>query len=336
VNSEEKMQIRSMTDMVVAVPYLLGFHPADGSIVVAAKGESGVPFVARTDLPGPGPIGWFTDQLVQVVRRQQGVAAVVVLGYGEPERVEPVLRAVGDAFTGDGTAIHDLIRVTGRRAFSLVCTDPDCCPPEGIAYDPATSVAAVQATVAGRVAYPDRDTIAARLMPVVGQARQRMRHATDHAVQHLEVLWANGGEAALLRAGEEAVRTVIARHDLGRRLTYAQTAWLSVVLTDSRVRDFALTQTQARLEHVQLWAQVTRRAQPPFTATPAVLLAITAWRCSDGVLAQLAAEHALALEPSHELAALVVRTLQAGMPPSELEQVLATLTRPDTGPGGPA
>lgn len=336
MTSDNKMQIRSMTDMVVAIPYLLGFPPDECSIVVAAIGESGVPFVARVDLPAPGPIRPFTNALVQVVRQQEGVTAVVVLGYGEPEPVEPVLRAVGDAFTADGVAVHDLIRVTGRRAFSLVCPNPDCCPPGGVAYDPTTSVTAVQAIIAGAVVHPDRDTITARFAPIVGDDQQRMRSATARTVRRLDALWATGGEAALVQAGEQAVRTVIAQHDLGQRLTHDQFAWLSVVVTAAPVRDFALTQTQARLEHVDLWAQITRHAQPPFTATPAALLATTAWRCGDGVLAKLAAEHALHLSPDHQLAALVADALQAGIPPSKFEQALATWTHPDrdTTPGG--
>jgi len=339
VTSDKNIRIRSMTDLVVAVPYLLGFAPADGSLVVIAIGDSGFPLVARVDLPAPGTVGLFNDALVQVVRRQEGVAAVVVLGYGEREPLEPVLRAVADAFTADGLPVRDLIRVTGSRVFSLVCTDQQCCPPEGVPYDPTTSVTAVQATVAGAVAHPDRDTIAARFAPVVGEARQRMRSAIDRAVQRLDTLWANRGEPAVVQAGEQAVRTAIAAHDLGRQLTLDQTAWLSVVVTSVKeARDFALTQTQARLEHVELWAQVTRQAQPPFTATPAALLATTAWRCGDGVLARLAAEHALRLAPDHQLAALVLDALQAGIPPSRFEHALATWTQPDTDstPGGPA
>jgi hypothetical protein len=52
--SDNKLTVRSSADLVAAVPYLIGFHPGDGSLVVIACRDSRVVFAARGDLPAPG------------------------------------------------------------------------------------------------------------------------------------------------------------------------------------------------------------------------------------------------------------------------------------------
>jgi hypothetical protein len=56
------------------------------------------------------------------------------------------------------------------------------------------------------------------------------------------------------------------------------------------------------------------------------VLALTAWRCGNGTLADIAAERALQVDPAYQLAGLVLQALQAGMHPSVIEQALAEET----------
>ncbi|MFD0787811.1 DUF4192 family protein, partial [Micromonospora azadirachtae] len=53
-----RLAVRSPADLLAAVPYLLGFHPADSVVVVAMRGRR-VVFAARADLPDPAedPVG---------------------------------------------------------------------------------------------------------------------------------------------------------------------------------------------------------------------------------------------------------------------------------------
>lgn len=51
-SDQPPLSLRTPADVIAAVPYLLGFHPADSLVVVALRGKR-VVFVARGDLPGP-------------------------------------------------------------------------------------------------------------------------------------------------------------------------------------------------------------------------------------------------------------------------------------------
>ncbi|GAA3742035.1 hypothetical protein GCM10022225_26990 [Plantactinospora mayteni] len=319
-----KLAVRSPADLVAAVPYLVGHHPDDGSLVVVVVGSGRIVFVARVDLPDPdapaSEVRELAACLTPIVAQQQPITAIV--GYGDAGRVDPALRTVAQACTAAGMLVRDLLRVTAGRWFSLTCDDPACCPPQGTPFDPTTSLIAVQATAAGIVALPDRAAIAARFAPVEGDARERMRHATDAAVNRLETL-VEAGDDAVHEAGAAAVRDALRKHDGGEYLSDDEMAWLTLLLADTSVRDLAMELSQRHDRHVTFWAEVTRRAEPPLVPAPATLLAVTAWRCGDGGLAAMAAERALQADPTYSLADLLLSAVRAGLPPSVIEQAIS-------------
>ncbi|MGY0004213.1 DUF4192 domain-containing protein [Micromonospora sp. I033] len=170
MNSTERprLAVRSPADLVAAVPYLLGFHPADSVVVVAVRGRR-VVFAARGDLPEPGrdprpP----ARHLAEVVARQ-GTDAATVIGYGPALRVTGAVDAVGEALDRAGLLVLDALRVTDGRWWSYLCAEPSCCPPEGTPYDPAASQVSAAAVFAGQVALPDRAALAAQVPPERGE-----------------------------------------------------------------------------------------------------------------------------------------------------------------------
>ncbi|WP_238453092.1 DUF4192 domain-containing protein [Micromonospora sp. ATA51] len=314
---------------MAAVPYLLGFHPSYGSIVVIASRDRRVVFAARGDLPAPAHLlDEFTAYLVPVVQRQQPITDLVLVGYGTPEHLDPALRIVGDAFTTAGLTVREMLRVTEARIFSLTCQDPTCCPADGTPFDPTASLVAVHATVAGLVARPDRAAVARRFT-AGDSAGDSIRGATDAATARMEAVAANGS-AAVFEAGVLAVRDALRQHDNDVRLTDDEVAWLSVLLTDRPVRDLAVDLTQPHDQHITFWAEITRRADTALVAAPATVLALTAWRCGDGALAVMAAEHALQIDPGYQLAHLVLHALQAGLPPTAIEEAITRTHRTST------
>ncbi|MFC0029810.1 DUF4192 domain-containing protein [Micromonospora chaiyaphumensis] len=221
MNSTERprLAVRSPADLVAAVPYLLGFHPADSVVVVAMRGRR-VVFAARGDLPEPGSDpGAAARHLAEVVARQ-GTDAATVLGYGPAARVTGTVEAVGDALDRAGLLVLDALRVTDGRWWSYLCAEPACCPPEGTRYDPAASQVSAAAVFAGQVALPDRAALAAQVGPIGGPVRLAMHRATTRARHRLNELAGSttgpagsaaglGGEAARLpgeagRAGKAA------------------------------------------------------------------------------------------------------------------------------------
>ncbi|MEU1841174.1 DUF4192 domain-containing protein [Micromonospora chersina] len=311
---------------MAAVPYLLGFRPSDGSIAVTASRDRRIVFAARGDLPAPGAparqILEVAANLVTVLRRQQPINDLMIVGYGT-EHIDPALLTVSEALTASGMPVLELLRVTGTRVFNLTCGNPDCCPPQGTPFDPTASLIAVQATAAGQVALPNRAAVAARFAPVDGAARDGMRRATAGAVTRLTAVCA-AGAAAADEAGALAVRDALRKHDDGKRLTGDEVAWLTMLLQRPAVRDLAVDLTQPHDRHVTFWADITRRAQEPLVPAPATLLAITAWRCGDGALAGMAADRALQVDPEYRLARLLLQALHAGLPPSVLERAADT------------
>lgn len=328
MNSSDQatLSVRSTADLLAAVPYLLGFHPADSVVVIALRGNR-VVFVARGDLPGAAGIpecGEGADHLAAVVARQ-GVETTTIIGYGEPARVTPIVDAVTSALGRVGLPVLDALRVTGDRYWSYVCDDERCCPAEGTRFDSSTSQLAAAATFAGQVALPDRDALVRQIAPVDGPARVAMREATRRAEVRLGVLLDKApaadllGRRALRRAGRAAVRGALDRHRHGGQLTDEELAWLSLLLVHLPIRDDAWLRTGGEDWHLALWTDVLRRAEPDLVPAPASLLGFAAWRAGQGALASLAVERALEARPDYSFAQLLAEALQAGVGPSALD-----------------
>ncbi|MFI7606805.1 DUF4192 domain-containing protein [Micromonospora sp. NPDC049366] len=318
-----RLAVRSPADLLAAVPYLLGFHPADSVVVVALRGRR-IIFAARADLPHPADPAGPARHLAGVVRRQRADAATVV-GYGPAERVTPAVDAVRAALTGAGLVLLDALRVTGDRWWSYVCTESGCCPPQGRPYDPGASEVTASAVFAGQVALPDRAALVAQVASVEGAARTAMRQATADAERRLSRLIgrASGADLSeggpLRAAGLAAVRGALRRQRRRERLGDDEVAWLSLLLTHMPVRDHAWERTDGRDRDIALWTDVLRRAEPELIAAPACLLAFAAWRAGQGALAAVALERALAGHPDYSLALVLDDLLRRGVPPSELD-----------------
>ncbi|OWV09594.1 hypothetical protein B5D80_09410 [Micromonospora wenchangensis] len=320
---DKKLTVRSSSDLATAVPYLLGFHPDDGSAVVIAMREHRIVFAARGDLPATDAAAQeFLDHaahLAAVIHRQHHITDTVIIGYGPVDRIDPALRLYDEAFTASGITVRHLLCVTGTRITSLTCGDPTCCPPEGTPFDPTTSLVAVQATAAGQVALPNRAALAARITPVTGTARDAMHLATVEAAPRLITLLAAGNNV-LEQAGTDAIRYALRQHDDGERLPDTDMAWLTLLLTQTPVRDAAVDLTEPEEHHITFWVDAVRRADEPLVPAPATVLALTAWRNGNGALALIAVERALQIDPNYPLADLLLQTLQAGLPPSTFDQ----------------
>ncbi|MDG4804071.1 DUF4192 domain-containing protein [Micromonospora sp. WMMD980] len=339
-----RLSVRSPADLVAAVPYLLGFHPADSVVVVAVRGRR-VVFAARGDLPEPGSDpGPAARHLARVVVRQDADAATVI-GYGPAARVTGAVDAVGGALDEAGVIVLDALRVTDGRWWSYLCDEPACCPADGTPYDPAASQVSAAAVFAGQVALPDRAALAAQVSPLDGPVRLAMRRATGRARTRLAALTGvppgsdspggvssdgvapggvpsggRRGEARAVRsAGTAAVRAAFRRQRRGERLDDDEVAWLTVLLTHVAVRDHAWSRTDGLDADISLWTDVFRRAEPDLTAAPGTLLSFAAWRAGHGALAAVTLERVLATHPEYPLAVLLDEALRRGLPPSELD-----------------
>ncbi|NBE82282.1 DUF4192 domain-containing protein [Micromonospora rubida] len=319
-----RLTVRSPADLIAAVPYLLGFHPADSVVVVAMRGRR-IIFAARADLPGPGddPLDPATH-LAGVIARQ-GAESATVLGYGDASRVTPAIDAVRGSLAAAELTVLDALRVTDGRYWSYLCDEPACCPPEGTPYDTGASEVSAAAVFAGQVALPDRAALTTQVAPFGGPARVAMGRAVDRAERRLAAMLVGAPEADLLggrtlrRAGLDAVRTALRQCRQGERLTDDEVAWLTLLLTHLPVRDHAWERTDGRERDLALWTDVLRRAERDLIAAPGSLLAFAAWRAGQGALAAVALERVLEAHPDYSLALLLDDLLRRGVPPSQLD-----------------
>jgi hypothetical protein len=314
--------LQTPTDLLAAVPYMLGFHPAD-SVVAIGLARQRVTFTVRTDLPPPDDVDAVADQIADALETQ-GVDIALIVGYGAAAPVTRTVLAVREALTAHGIGLGEMIRATDGRYWSYLCESSDCCPVEGTAYDVAATEVAAAATYQGRVALPDRAAFESCLAPVTGPERDAVDEATERAAQRMADRVGDAADpvVARTRAGLRALADALRCVAAGGRLADADLAMLTLLLACVEVRDHAWARiAAARFDlhaQVALWLDATRRARSDLVAGPATLLGYAAYRVGDGPLARVAVQRALTADPGYTLADLLGQAIDRGIPPSML------------------
>lgn len=321
----------SPSGVLAVVPHLLGFHPRKSFVVLGlAPPRARVKLGFRYDLPDP-PDAAVTEEIAghaAAILARQRITTAILIGYGPGHLVTPVADALRAAAGSARISLREVLRVEDARYWSYLCHDPACCPAEGVPYDPVAHPAAAALVTAGLAAYPDRESLARTLAPVKGPAARSMARATERARARVAALLAeqrkSGRSGDVLRLvvedGRRAVGEAISAYRDGGRLTDDdQIAWLSVTLTDLRVRDdaWARMEPDHKEAHQRLWTDIVRRACPEYVPAPASLLAFTAWQAGEGTLANIAIGRALDADPQYSMALLLGDVIDAGVPPSE-------------------
>lgn len=302
-----KITLSSPQDVIAAVPHLLGFHPAD-SLVVVATNSRRLAGAFRYDLPGADAkaIRYITGHLIRSLEWHQA-DEVVLLGYGAPAEVSPLL-TTAIAELEDLLTVSEALLVTGNRFWSLICQG--CCPPDGIEIDSAATVAAAQFIAEGSAPLASREALAAMIAPQDGAAAQAMRRAVVRAAMQLPRRGRGGPDTRHVSRLREllAMPVPLSDEDAGA---------LILLLASIRLRDeaWALTNAGDPAAQVEFWADITRRAPRRLAAPPASLLAYAA-AClvGDGALARAAVDRALDANPGYSMARWIERMLDAGIP----------------------
>ena len=347
------LRIGSPAQILAAVPYLLGFHPDHSLVVIGARPpRDRVHVTFRYDLPDPPESAYaseIADHAVDVFAREQ-VTMAILAGYGPGRLVTPVASQLRTRLAGAGVEVREMLRAEDGRYWSYLCTDPACCPADGVPYDVPSSSVAAQMTVAGNIALPGRAAVAAMIAPLGDPARTAMQPGDGPTRRTMSVRSsprqpgpARNGRQLLrpvIDAGLRAVREAIGAYRSGGRISSDDAiAWLTITLADLRVRDDAWARMDPghMAAHRRLWTDVVRRAQPGYVAAPAALLAFTAWQGGDGALANVALDRALSDTPGYTMALLLRDAIAAGAPPSMAvlpmtpEQVAASYAEQDRG-----
>jgi len=324
------VRVDSPAALLAVIPHLLGFMPEASVVVIGlTPPRDRVRVTLRYDLPDPPEADLVADiagHAVGVISSQQ-LSAAIAVGYGPEPLVTRVAGALRDAAQRAGIDLHDVLRVQDGRYWSYRCGDETCCPAAGTPFDAAAHPVAADMAGAGKQVLAGRAAVAARVAPIGGIAAESMRQATRRAEQHVARLLAKVRKSARIGAarrmiaaeGLAAAGQMIARYRGGGRFTSDyEIAQITVALRDPRVRDDAWARMDPAHsgEHLRLWIDVTRRAQPRYVAAPAALLAFVAWQVGDGALANVALDRALADDPRYSMALLLRQVIGAGAPPA--------------------
>ncbi len=314
--------------LLALVPHLLGFYPSSSVVVLGLGGKRHrVRVTFRYDLPDPPDAAHEADiaEHAAWVLRRQRLSMAVLIGYGPMPLVMPVLAAAMDSLQAAGIELVEALRADGGRYWSVLCSDPACCPAEGRSFDPGSHPVAAAMSQAGLPALPDRHALARTLLPPAGST-DAIRQSTRLAERRLGDLGSESRadgtrepQELAASTGRAAVQRAIRRYRAGDSVTSGdELAWLAVLLADLRVRDDAWARMNHRYReaHIRLWTDVLRAAAPEYVPAPASLLAFTAWQCGNGALACVAIDRALAARPGYSMALLIAEALEAGLPPS--------------------
>jgi hypothetical protein len=313
------IRVSTPEQFLAVIPLLLGYQPHDCLILVGvappAGRVTGIISCAFPDPADPATAACIARDARDVLAAQ-GATVILAAGYGPGPLVTPLADALR-AYCGEpGPVLGECLRVHEGRYWSYLCPGT-CHPGEGTvppaAVLPAQFVARAQA--------------AATFDSLAGAAASQMAAETRRceriALAYITRAGAAPGTAQAARVlagyGAAAVTAIIRVYrDRGPVPAASAFAWLCVVLRVTEVRDSAWTQMDPRYadDHLRLWTDLVRRAQPGYIAAPAAMLAFTAWQSGDIPLAHAALDRAQADNPDYSLARLLRDVISAGVPPS--------------------
>ncbi|AWS48947.1 DUF4192 domain-containing protein [Streptosporangium sp. 'caverna'] len=338
---QPRLLLGSTEDILGAVPYLLGFHPAESLIVIGLEGEppkGRLHLTVRWDLPLAAP---GLGQIIPLFRKE-GITQVVVIGYGPGPLVTPAVDVAIELFRQSDLTLVDALRVEDGRYWSYICSRTDCCPGDGTPYEQEANAIAAQAIVHGLVALPDRETLERSLDAVDGPARAAMREVTARVTEELHGRLTGceddeGFAAEFVADGMARVRGAIGAYASGGRLDDEQAARLGLDLAVIRIRDEAWTLITDDTDdaHLRLWQDLTRRLEPKFVPPAASLLGMAAWRQGDAALAGIALTRACEIDPDYSMANLLMHALRHLLPPHVLKERMPSPEELDQEMGSP-
>jgi hypothetical protein len=324
-SEQTTIRIGSPQDTLAIVPLMLGFHPRRSLAAMAMKPPRGrVGFTMRVDidlLP--------SAELAEMVAERLafgGAEEVIVVLY-DPEHcvgddpVEPgrnLVDALEVALASRDISLREALAVSNERYRSFLCSNPDCCPPEGQPVlrpsDPGgPSQVGATAALAGMSALPDREALQRSVRPPILFQREAMLQAIERAeAAMIEQLLptAEGAPAQQVDGFRDETIRLLKRIAAGwvgpdAAVDDDTAARLIVGLQDLLARDaviaFHATSYDRHPERsgrlLEVLHELTRRAVPPYGAHVAIALGMIAYQRGEGALAAVAAERALLDRP---------------------------------------
>ena len=335
------ISLEDPADVLAAIPHMLGFHPEHSLVVIIIHDLDSVPrfgTTLRVDLPCRSKERLVAEYLLSGPLKRQRAEAVFTAVVGQQracdcddeccapldspetsptglphEALAAVLREVFDE--AGVTTVHALWAPEIQAGAEWKCYDAPGCG--GILPDPSSSAVAAAMTAAGVVTFRNREELRELIAPEPAGELTLRSAKLDALVEERQ----DGPEQA--RRDLQTVFAAIRRTAEGKPLTEEDLLQVLLAVSDSRVRDIALSASLGELAPAaeQLWLTLVRKAPEPEFADVAALLAFAAYLRGEGALASVALERIEQTRPEHRLGTLLRRALDSGITPTELAAV---------------
>lgn len=339
----ETIKLNAPCDILAAVPHLLGFSPTDSLVLITVHDLEQHPrfgLTLRIDLPKPDARYQLAEYLLGGPLGNHGAEALMVVVVGqriearrEPEQAES---RPPDGSSGEGESpphaglITVLREVLGTAGISMLhatwaseirsggawqCYEQDHC--RGEIADPGASAVGAAMAAAGAVTFESRQDLKALVAPEPDENLAQRAARLDALSEDLEH---EQGSTSGARRDLEVVFAAVARTAEGIALTEDDHLRVLIALSDSRVRDLALSTALGESARAaeQLWLTLVRKAPAPEIADVAALLAFSTYLRGEGALAGAALERIEEARPDHRLGALLRQALDSGITPEDL------------------
>jgi hypothetical protein len=306
---------RGPTDLLAAVPVVLGFHPRDSLVMLTFGAER--TFHARVDLP-PGAGGDGVDDGVDDVVAAllgpcltHGVDHVAFVVYSSDAPLAACLAAaLVPAFVADGIGVVDVLRAHDGGWCSVPLRagahEQPLAP-----YDDTHHPFRAQAVFEGRVTLGSREELRATVAPdhdVRRRWEECLARSTDSGSSDPESV--RGLVEGWVRSGDGP-------DDVGA-------ARVLGVVTRVEVRDtalYAVTRDTAE-DHLRVWSALLRGAPDPQVPDVAAVTAFCAWQSGHGALAWCALDRCFEVDPDHRLGRCLAECLVRAVPPTAWTEVV--------------
>jgi hypothetical protein len=341
LSEESPLKLHHPADVLAAVPFVLGFAPANSLVAISLRGRrQRVGLVMRTDYPAESDLGLFEYAALNMVTHLQRDEArgVILIAY-PPEsaldqgefQVDQALAILEKAALAAAIEVRETLVVANGRWWSMHCQDHRCCPADGTpvtALDQSRVAAEVvmrggpmpfasERDLIDSLAHKDSmiaqclaQTIELRVSELLGQAENRevqeLRREQRLRLDECFNLWCESFGDIQLFAGQMRLLADVV-----------------IGVQGIMLRDYALgIHSDENIDQaVAFWRWLLTMVPPGTIAPIACLTAATAYESGDGALAQRALDRAFADSPEYSLAHLLRRVFTAGFSPKTFAQM---------------
>lgn len=316
--------LTSPHDLLAAVPFLVGYHPTSSLVIISLKDES-LGMAMRVDYPEDIDIDQLDCLATHLVKDGSDGALLIAYlpdGVFESEYLLAPLRQVIEL---RGICVRECLEVRHQRWRSTLCSDQQCCPPDGKPMPDlaASRIAAEQVAQGNPLPFHDlaqmrdsisQDEIDLELVKLIKKIKpidyekdsyKQLQRVGAIAVTDLVGIFTKEG----ICDDKKLLALVIAR------------------LCDLQVRDYAMGITDPQnIETLwAMWRWLLRITPKGFVAPIASLFSAVSYEKGEGALAQRALDRAFQDDANYALAKLLRRVYAAGWPPASFSNMRADL-----------